>query len=207
MLTLIRHAQSAANSGLATHDPATIPLTPAGHLHAKHLARCAFPSPMGAVWSSPFLRAVQTATPTAERYGLSVHEVPIHEFTYLCPARCAGTTAVERMQWVDNYWRRGDPHHIDGPGAESFSMFVGRARYALSLFHTAGAGHVAIFSHGQFLQMVYWLAGYRGEPVSEAGMRAYRAMDVQLPIRHCEGLSMGFCSREAVLKVQRWPPA
>jgi len=49
MLTLIRHAQSAANAGLATHDPATIDLTPAGHLHAKQLAQSAFAS-----WATKF---------------------------------------------------------------------------------------------------------------------------------------------------------
>ncbi|MGX9189022.1 histidine phosphatase family protein [Stenotrophomonas sp. Ker107b] len=206
MLTLIRHAQSTANAGSATHDPATIPLTPAGHLHAKQLARSAFPSPVGAVWSSPYLRAVQTATPTAERYGLTVQELPIHEFTYLCPARCAGTTASERMQWVEDYWSRCDPKYIDGPGAESFSMLVGRARDALCLLGAGmSAGHTLAFSHGQLLQMIYWLHVYKGDPVSKTGMRGYRALDRQMPIRHCEGLSIYPTSSTVAATVSRWP--
>lgn len=205
MHILIRHAQSTANAGSATHDPATIPLTPAGHLQAKHLARVAFPCPVGAVWSSPYLRALQTANPTAERYGLPVQELPIHEFTYLCPERCAGTTAAERMKWVAGYWRRCDPHYVDGPGAESFSMLVGRARDALCLLEAQRcAGHTLVFSHGQLLQMVYWLHGYEGDPVSETGMRAYRSLDQKMPIRHCEGLSVQFTSHAVATTVSRW---
>lgn len=191
MLTLIRHAQSTANAGSATHDPATIPLTPAGHLHAKQLARVEFRSPVASVWSSPYLRAVQTATPTADRYRLTVQELPIHEFTYFCPARCAGTTAFERMKWVESYWNRGDPHYVDGPGAESFSIFVERARNVFCLLEAgSGADHAIAFSHGQFLQMIYWLHRYKGSPVSKPGMRAYRFLDSQKPIRHCEGLTL-----------------
>lgn len=205
MLTLIRHAESTANAGSATHDPATIPLTRPGHLQAKQLARSAFPSAVGAVWSSPYLRAVQTATPTAERYGLTVQELPIHEFTYLCPARCVGTTAGERRQWVEDYWSRNDPNYIDGPDAESFSMLVWRARDALCLLEARrNAGHTFAFSHGQFLQMIYWLHVYKGDPVSKTGMRGYRALDLQTPIRHCEGLSVRPTSPTLAAAVLRW---
>lgn len=206
MLTLIRHAQSTANAGSATHDPATIPLTLSGHLHAKQLARSAFSSPVVAVWSSPYLRALQTANPTADRYRLTVQELPIHEFTYLCPARCAGTTAVERMKWVENYWSRGDPYYVDGPGAESFSILVERARNALRLLEAGGSpDHAIAFSHGQFLQMIYWLHRYKDSPVSKGGMRAYRALDLQKPIRHCEGLTLVRGPFATAAKITRWP--
>jgi len=206
MITLLRHAESAANVGLATHDPATIPLTPAGHVQAEQLAKSAFASPIDAVWSSPYLRTVQTARPTAERYGLSVQELPIQEFTYLCPARCAGTTAVERMQWVENYWTLGDPYHLDGPGAESFATFVGRARSALRLLGVGtNARHAIAFSHGQLLQMIYWLHRYEGSPVSKAGMGAYRGLDLERPIRHCEGLTFIQGSSVTNVRIARWP--
>lgn len=206
MLSLIRHAESTANAGLATHGPASIPLTPAGHLHAKQFAQSAFTSLVGTVWSSPYLRAVQTATPTAERYGLPIQELPIQEFTYLCPDRCAGTTTVERLQWVESYWNRNDPNHIDGPGAESFSMLVQRARHALAVLEAGeSAGHTVAFSHGQFLQMIYWLSVHEGNPVSKDGMRAYRVFDRQHPIRHCEGLQIALPSSPAGAKITRWP--
>lgn len=206
MLTLIRHAQSTANAGSTTYNPATIPLTPAGHLDAKQLATTAFPSGIDAIWSSPYLRAVQTATPTAERYGLTVQVLPIHEFTYLCPARCTGTTAGERRMWVDEYWSRSDPNYVDGPGAESFAAFVGRAREAIGLLNTGrSAAQTLAFSHGQFLQMIYWLTVYKGNPVSMAGMRGFRAVDQAMPIRHCEGLTIHPISSTVATTVSRWP--
>ncbi|HIE4187499.1 histidine phosphatase family protein [Stenotrophomonas maltophilia] len=206
MLTLIRHAESSANAGLATQDPASIPLTSAGEAQARQLAESALPSPVTAVWSSPYLRSLQTASPTAERFGLVVQQQPLQEFTYLCPVRCAGTTPAERKQWVDEYWWRGDPHYVDGPGAESFSMLVERAYSALSLFDSGtDDAHVIAFSHGQFLQMIYWLSRYNGTPASTAGMQAYRALDTQRPIRHCEGLRVSRPSRLSVANIARWP--
>lgn len=206
MLTLIRHAESSANAGLATHDPASIPLTSAGVAQARQLAESALPSPVIAVWSSPYLRSLHTASPTAERFGLVVQQQPLQEFTYLCPAKCAGTTPAERKQWVDEYWRRGDPDYVDGPGAESFSMLVERAHSALNLFDSAtDEAHVIAFSHGQFLQMIYWLDGYSGTPASEAGMQAYRALDVRRPIHHCEGFRITQPGALLARVIERWP--
>lgn len=206
MLTLIRHAESSANAGLATHDPASIPLTSTGEVQARQLAKTALPFPVTAVWSSPYLRALQTASPIAERLGLVVQQLPLQEFTYLCPARCAGTTPAERKQWVDEYWRRGDPKYVDGPGAESFSMLVERVSDGLgSLDAGTGEAHAIAFSHGQFLQMIYWLSRYSGTPASRAGMQAYRALDTQRPIRHCEGLRISRFRPRSALGIVRWP--
>lgn len=160
------------------------------------------------VWSSPYLRATQTAAPTAARYSLMVHELPLHEFTYLCPARCAGTATADRAQWLEEYWQRCEPHYIDGPGAEAFSSLVQRARSAISHFKTkVSASHSVAFSHGQFLQMIYWLSLYEGEPISNAGMRAYRAFDLKSPIHHCEGFSLEWRSPRAGGIVKPWRPA
>lgn len=206
MLTLIRHAESSANAGLATDDPASIPLTLTGEVQARQLAELVFPFPVTAVWSSPYLRALQTASPIAERLGLVIQQLPLQEFTYLCPARCAGTTPAERKQWVDEYWRRGDPKYVDGPGAESFSMLVERVSAGLgSLDAGTGEAHAIAFSHGQFLQMIYWLGRYSGTPASRAGMQAYRALDMQRPIRHCEGLQISRTRALSVKGIARWP--
>lgn len=208
MLTLIRHAESSANAGLATQDPASIPLTLAGEVQARKLAESALPFPVIAVWSSPYLRSLQTASPTAERLGLLVRRQPLQEFTYLCPAKCAGTTPAERKQWVDEYWRRGDPEYVDGPGAESFSMLVERAYSALNSCDSGtDEAHVIAFSHGQFLQMIYWLDGYSGTPASRAGMRAYRDLDMHRPVRHCEGFQINRRRMPSGKTVVRWSPA
>nr|KAJ9631430.1 hypothetical protein H2204_008157 [Knufia peltigerae] len=64
--------------------------------------------------------------PTAARHSVLVHELQSQEFTCLCPSRCAATAAVDRAQWVEDYWERCEPQYIDGPGAESFSSLVQR---------------------------------------------------------------------------------
>lgn len=110
------------------------------------------------------------------------------------------------MQWVEDYWSRSDPNYIDGPGAESFSMLVRRTRDALCLLEAGrSAGHTLAFSHGQFLQMIFWLHVYKGAPVSKTGMRGFRALDLRTPIRHCEGLSVHPASPTLAATVLRWP--
>lgn len=63
---LIRHAESAANAGLATTAPDSIPLTQSGHFQAQTSADSIMFAP-DLIISSPFERAVATAKPTAER--------------------------------------------------------------------------------------------------------------------------------------------
>ena len=81
----VRHAQSAANAGWASDDPASIPLTPAGQQQAAAFA-AAWPSAPAVIASSPYLRAQQTAAPLISRFPVARREtLPIQEFTYLAP--------------------------------------------------------------------------------------------------------------------------
>lgn len=67
VVRLVRHAQSAANAGLATTSPDSIPLTELGHSQAQILADH-IASPPGLIISSPFECAIHTALPLANRY-------------------------------------------------------------------------------------------------------------------------------------------
>lgn len=148
---LIRHGESASNAGLETSDPAEIPLTDRGREQARDLAKCIEQAP-DLIVASPFLRARDTAAPLRERYPHARYEEwPIHEFTYLEPARCANTAREQRCPWVVEYWTRNDPDWIDGPGAESFTQLVQRAR----AFHerlAAETGFVVVVGHETFFR-------------------------------------------------------
>lgn len=120
--------------------------------------------------------------------GVPADEWPIHEFTCLCPERCRGTTSAERLGWVKAYWGAADPDYVDGPGAESFAAFLGHVQGAvdgLALLAQQGAGQVALFWHGQFIQAMRWLMGESGVPVNQNFMRVFRQLDRANPVRNC----------------------
>lgn len=117
---LIRHGESAANAGQASPDHASIPLTPKG-VEQAHLMSGSFAQAPTLIVASPFVRAHATAMPTVAVFPATPFETwPIHEFTYLEPARCANTTVAQRRDWVRAYWAKEDPAFRDGEGAESF---------------------------------------------------------------------------------------
>ncbi len=67
LVWLIRHAESVANFGAATDDPAGIRLTELGKVQAAHLAT-AVPRSPALVVTSGFARTKLTAQPTLDRF-------------------------------------------------------------------------------------------------------------------------------------------
>ena len=59
------------------------------------------------------------------------------------------------MPHILEFWERDDPSYSDGPGAESFSDFIGRARDAIRrLAQLKSEGCIAVFTHGLFMQAI-----------------------------------------------------
>src|SRR5688500_8644547 len=113
---LIRHGESEANAGLATHDSSSIPLTARGRAQAELAAR-ALPGAPDLLVSSAYARAIDTAAPARARFpGAASAEWPVHEFTYLARPAGGPSTVAERRPRVDAFWARADPHHVDGEG-------------------------------------------------------------------------------------------
>lgn len=190
-----RHGESAANAGDATHDPASIPLTEKGEQQALAISQ-RFAGPPNILICSPFHRAQQTAAPTLSRFPLTPSETwPIQEFTYLTPAKCAGTSAVQRRPWVETYWDTSEPTLVDGPGAESFAAFIQRVRAALSRLarlYCSSDITVAMFGHGQFLQAMRWLIETDTAIIDADAMGAFRLVDQRSPIQNGEGFVATF---------------
>lgn len=196
-LRLIRHAQSAANAGLPTTDPGAIPLTQAGQRQALELADAITSAP-DLIISSPYLRAMDTALPTASRYPDVPFEVwAVQEFTYLAPNRFAGTTQSDRKPYVETYWSNGDAALVDGPGAESCEQLLGRARAVLARLEAHEAQDVLMFSHGQFIRAVAWVIKHGAAAGSPDRMREFRVADVCEPLGNC-------CSYQLVFGGGMW---
>ena len=185
MISLVRHAVSAANAGQATLDPSLIPLTENGWRQAEELSRAIFQAP-DLIITSPFARAIDTSKPTVARYpNTDVQIWNIGEFTYLDPVRCAGTTVADRRASVESYWSAADPDFVDGPGAESFSTFIGRARDALEGLRSLNHGAL-VFGHGQVMQAMRWLHLRAAGPITADAMREFRQYDLANPISNCQ---------------------
>jgi probable phosphoglycerate mutase len=152
-ILLVRHGQSVANAGGTPPDHITNPLTELGHAQAKAFADGA-PCEPTLFLVSPFLRARQTAEPLLQRFPtIPVEEWPIQEFTFLEPSRHKGTNEEQQMPHILEYWERGDPAHLSGPGAESFTLFLDRARHAIQrLARMAPGGCIVVFTHGLLMQ-------------------------------------------------------
>jgi broad specificity phosphatase PhoE len=154
-ILLIRHGQSVANAGGIPPDHITNPLTELGHAQAKAFAD-GFSCEPTLFLISPYLRAQQTSIPLRDRYPeVPIEEWPIQEFNYLAPARQKGTSEEQQMPHILKFWERNDPAHFDGPGAESFSVFLSRVRdVVMRLTQLKSDGCIVVFTHGFFMQAV-----------------------------------------------------
>lgn len=179
----IRHGQSVGNAGMPTENRSSFPLSPIGVEQAKALPE-RLPFVPDLIVSSPFRRAWETAAPTTARYPSVPMEIwpEVHEFTYLSPATCVGTTTADRRPRVEEYWRRLDPDHRDGDDAETFRDVMGRAAYALDHLASRWEQRIVIFSHEQFIKCVQLALRAPDMPIEEK-MRSFPSMP---PIRNCE---------------------
>jgi broad specificity phosphatase PhoE len=192
MLTVrfIRHGESLANAGGVTSGQPTIPLTELGWAQARAFAE-ALHTPPDLFITSPYIRARDTAAPSAARYPHVPLEVwPVHEIGILATARCVNTTSLQRLPWVEEYWGAADPVYCDGEGAENYAAFVARVRAALARLAALDAGEVMVFSHGQFMNGVLWEVEMGGLPVTPDSMRAFRGFHMIAPIENMKGFTL-----------------
>lgn len=89
---IVRHAEKVPDG---SKDP---PLTQAGHARAQALAQRLSTVPVIAVYTTPFQRTRQTATPTAQEHGLPLIEydakLPAAEFAAQLKQRHTGQTVL-----------------------------------------------------------------------------------------------------------------
>jgi len=172
-------------AGLPTEGHGDVPLTELGRQQACAVARRVERRP-DLLIVSPFLRACATCEPIQVRWPATRRETwPIQELTYLSPARCAGTTSATRRPLVDAYWRRCDPHYVDGSDAESFSAFSSRLRDFHQRLLALDCAYVIAVGHGQFFR-AYMMCLTDGFTVTPEWMSRYRIVETGNPMANCE---------------------
>ena len=183
----IRHGQSTGNAGMPTESRSSFPLSLLGAEQAKAVSG-RIPFTPDLIVASPFRRAWETAMPTSARYPWTPMEIwpEVHEFTYLSPASCVGTTALDRRPRVEAYWAKLDPELRDGDDAESFRDVMGRAEAALERLKSRWENRIIIFSHEQFIKCAQLALYQAARPIDEK-MRTFLLMP---NIRNCEMLPM-----------------
>lgn len=147
----------------------------------------------GLIVASPFLRAQATALATTALYPDAAFETwPVHEFTYLAPARCVDTTLAQRRGWVEAYWERADPAFSDGEGAESFIDLVTRVQVFLKRLVEQPATDIVVFSHGQVMNTVRWLLEKRPQEIDSNAMLDWRQYEISNHVPNCQGYSLSW---------------
>lgn len=185
---LVRHAESEANINGKTLSHASIALSEHGHRQAKHL--CSKLPVIDHVIVSKYLRTRQTAAPILEKYGLSLEvDEHLHEFSYLSERKCANTNLNDRKAWVNAYWERMDYQHRDADDAESFEdlyLRVQAFQKKLNILAPLYAEkNLAVFSHGQFLQLLI-MQIQQPRLLTKELMQQFRSDLVRQPIKNTE---------------------
>jgi 2,3-bisphosphoglycerate-dependent phosphoglycerate mutase len=180
-VTLIRHAESESNVGMATSDPASIAITEFGRLQAIDFAEKIIQKP-DLIIVTPYLRAAQTAIPTIKRFLVTKVETwPLHEFTYLSPTMCRNTTIDTRAPLILKYWEKCDPYYVHGTGSESYEQFSIRVINCVNQFRNLKNKSVYVFTHGQVIRFLkqYHEEGILPLPFS---MKLFRDSMLNFPI-------------------------
>lgn len=183
---LIRHGESQGNAGEVTHHPRSIALTAKGQAQAKRLAERFVHAP-DLIVVSQYQRTRETAQPTIDRFPeVPVVEWPLHEFTYLSPAKhYAGSTEATRQPFVSAYWERSDPDHCEAEDAESFNQFMHRIRECLARLRTAPEPFIAVFAHGYVIKAMLCEHLCADVDRSATGfMTSFRALQHHLPVEN-----------------------
>lgn len=185
---LIRHAESEANINGKTLSHASIALSENGHIQAQNL--CSMLPKIDHVMVSKYLRTQQTAAPILEKYKLDFEvDEHLHEFSYLSERKCANTNLNDRKAWVDAYWDKMDCQHKDADDAESFEDLYLRVQAfhekLKALAENYAEKNLAVFSHGQFLQLLI-MQIQQPSPLSKELMQQFRADLVSQPIKNTE---------------------
>lgn len=178
---LVRHGESSANAGGVTMPHALIPLTALGRQQAIDLVE-RLPAAPARVLASPFVRAMDTAKPYAERSEVSIELEPLlQEFDMIDPALIAGLDQAQRRPVADAYWQQADPDKRMGDQAETFREFAGRVSSFLADRLPSLPDGTVCFGHGIWIGMAAWqllgLSALDGD-----AMRQFRRFQTGLPL-------------------------
>lgn len=161
---LIRHGETAWNREEVFRGRADIPLSPRGQQQAGLLAESLAREPIRAVYSSPLVRASETAKAVAHRLGLAVVTDP--RLVDMSFGEWEGKSLDEvQAKWPELHrtWTH-EPARFRGPGGESLADVLHRAWPAMEEITTRHREEtVALVSHRVVCKLLVCAALGAGE--------------------------------------------
>ncbi|HEY5314839.1 MAG TPA: histidine phosphatase family protein [Pirellulales bacterium] len=151
ILYLIRHGESTFNAEGRIQGQLNSPLSPLGLRQSQALAAAFAGQKIDAVYSSPLVRAMQTAGPVAETLGLALRTDD--RLLELNAGVFQGLTWAEinqRLPAEGDAWKSQNPDYRI-PGGESRRDLMRRGQAALESIREAGHSRVIVVSHGGLL--------------------------------------------------------
>jgi len=155
-LLFVRHGQSSANTlqVFANRSLDLYPLTSLGWRQAGDLALLLASEPVSHVYTSPLLRARQTAAMVATQLGLPLEVAPalreydVGEFEGQ-PYGDAHAWRMDAYQENEAHWRQGDASHrlANGESLHELRERIGRFVRGLELIH-ASSDTILLVGHG-----------------------------------------------------------
>lgn len=149
---LVRHGRSVSNQEGRVQGRADVALSPLGLRQAETMAEWARSLPcVDEVWSSPLVRARDTAGPIAAARGLTVQIAA--ELAELDAGIFQGHLWAEletRFPEEVARWRSGDADFAI-PGGESRAQLAARGRAALESLAARAGGAIVVVAHGGIL--------------------------------------------------------
>jgi alpha-ribazole phosphatase len=154
-LLLVRHAEPDPSARGRCYGRLDVPLSPEGRRRAEMLGAALAASPLGGVYSSPLLRALDTARALAAPQGLEVvvddglRELDFGELEGL-------SYDAIRTGWPELFrgWMER-PTSVTFPGGEGFADLRARVLPALAAIRARHEGEaVAVVAHGGVVRVV-----------------------------------------------------
>ncbi len=151
LLYLVRHGESAFNAEGRIQGQTDVPLSPLGLKQSEALAQALSSLPIEAVFSSPLLRAAQTARPVAAALALDLRfEERLKELNAgVFQGLLWEEVGIEHPEAAAR-WRSHDPDFVI-PGGESRRQLMQRGRAALEAIRECGLRQVVVVAHGGVL--------------------------------------------------------
>lgn len=147
-LYLIRHGQTDWNVEGRIQGRQDIPLNDTGRAQALLLARGMEKRPVTAVYTSPQLRALDTARAVA-----AVHEAPIHSLPQLAEisygdweGRTSRDILEKDRELYESWWKH--PASVAPPGGETLKQVDSRCGQAWDIIRRRMGGDTAVVAHG-----------------------------------------------------------
>lgn len=136
---LIRHCK-------ANGQEPSAELTEEGRQQAEQLADVLYDRPIDRIVTSPYLRAVSTIQPLAERLGL-----PIYQDDRLCERVLA---SHELPDWMDHLSKSFDDLDLKLPGGESSREAMNRGVSAIKDLIQRPEENMAVVTHGNLMSLI-----------------------------------------------------